>query len=415
MIFVQIASYRDPELLPTIIDCLAKAKYPRELRFGICWQRCEGDNSLSPLSNHKSFRILDVPWQQSRGLCWARSEIQRLYNGEEFTMQLDSHHRFEEHWDAKLVEYMGLTGSSKPILGSYAGVYDPRKAERGNSDPYAMVATGFSSHGTIPFVPKTIPNWQDLTRPVRARFVSGHFFFTLGKHCEEYRYDPILYFAGDEISLSIRSFTCGYDLFHPHRTLVWHEYTRKGRIKHWDDHTTVNKELVGAAWHERDLISKRRLRKLLREEENEEDLEGFDLGTERSHRDYELYAGIDFARRRLQQDTLYGLEPPCVFVDDQQWEEGFSSRRSFELKWDPSDIEECNDLQFLYVGLEDQNGKVIYRYDAPRDSDEARMKICRRNVELDLPNCVRPASLVIWPYSTSMGWMRKKVYNIHQA
>ena len=38
-IFVQIASYRDPELIPTIQDCIEKAKYPEDLTFGICWQR----------------------------------------------------------------------------------------------------------------------------------------------------------------------------------------------------------------------------------------------------------------------------------------------------------------------------------------------------------------------------------------
>ena len=30
-IFVQIASYRDPELLPTIRDCIDKAKHPEML------------------------------------------------------------------------------------------------------------------------------------------------------------------------------------------------------------------------------------------------------------------------------------------------------------------------------------------------------------------------------------------------
>ena len=37
-IFVQIASYRDPELVPTIKDCIAKAKHPERLTFGVCWQ-----------------------------------------------------------------------------------------------------------------------------------------------------------------------------------------------------------------------------------------------------------------------------------------------------------------------------------------------------------------------------------------
>ena len=43
-IFVQIASYRDPELVPTIRDCIAKAKHPERLTFGINWQRDENES-----------------------------------------------------------------------------------------------------------------------------------------------------------------------------------------------------------------------------------------------------------------------------------------------------------------------------------------------------------------------------------
>ena len=152
MIFIQIASYRDPELMPTITDCISKAKYPNDLRFGICWQRHESDQVLKPLFGHKQFRILDVPWHESSGLCWARSKIQGMYEGEAFTMQLDSHHRFCEHWDAKLMKFMALTESSKPLLTSYAGMYEPSSNKKLNDDPYAMVATRFSDHGTIPFL-----------------------------------------------------------------------------------------------------------------------------------------------------------------------------------------------------------------------------------------------------------------------
>ena len=62
-------------------------------------------------------------------------------------------------------------------------------------------------------------------------------------------------------------------------------------------------------WHERDVLSKRRLRKMLREEDNEEEIGIYGLGTARSHSDYERYAGIDFGRRLLQADTVKGVEP----------------------------------------------------------------------------------------------------------
>ena len=37
--------------------------------------------------------------------------------------------------------------------------------------------------------------------------------------------------------MTVRAFTHGYDLFYPHRVILWHEYTRNYRPKHWDDHT----------------------------------------------------------------------------------------------------------------------------------------------------------------------------------
>lgn len=408
MIYVQIAAYKDPELVPTIEDCLAKAKYKDDLTFGICWQREEDDHCLAPYADHPRFRIDRVPWQESTGLCWARARIQGMYEGETYTLQLDSHHRFEQDWDEKLIQYMELTGSAKPILTAYAGMYSPKTNQKLNTEPYKMVPDRFTPGGTILFRPHTIEGWRDLAQPVRARFVSGHFFFTLGAHCHEYKYDPNLYFAGDEISLAIRSFTLGYDLFHPHRTLIWHEYTREGRVKHWTDHTTENKSVVGLAWHERDVISKRRLRKMLREEQNDEDITGYDLGTVRSHRDYELYAGIDFAGRRLHKEAVQGVEPPCTYLDDTQWEASFMSDYEVVLQWDTAQIEKCDDYHFIYFGVEDESGNVLYRHDATPDSPEATLSVAKKQVAIR--SAYKPSKLVVWPVSKSRGWLKRVDY-----
>ena len=42
-IFIQIAAYRDPELVPTIKDCLKNADKPENLVFSIAWQHSEQD------------------------------------------------------------------------------------------------------------------------------------------------------------------------------------------------------------------------------------------------------------------------------------------------------------------------------------------------------------------------------------
>ena len=392
-IFVQIASYRDPELLPTIRDCIDKAKYPENLTFGICWQRDETE-TMGEFENDPRFRVLDYHWSKSKGLCWARSEIQKLWEGEDYTLQLDSHHRFLQDWDVELIEMMKLTGSEKPIITSYAGMYRPSTNELLNVEPYKMVASNFTPGGTILFRPNGIENWQTLEKPIPARFVSGHFFFTIGKHCEEYKYDPNIYFAGDEISLSIRSFTLGYDLFHPHKTVVWHEYTREGRTKHWTDFNTENLTtgVVEKPWWEMDNDSKRRLRHMLQEEDNNIDLGIYGLGDVRTHRDYELYAGINFKERRLHENTIKGVNPPIN--DDTDW---YSKQKEvYDLQLD---IPHTENFKFIYIGVEDEVGTVMYRQDLTEYQEKLIIKI---------ESYSKPHKWVYWVNDINGEWVNRR-------
>ena len=84
-IFVQIASYRDPQLLPTLRSMLENAKKPQNLRIGICRQYHPDDkfDSLEEFKGDKRFRVLDVIYTESKGVCWARNQVQQLYQNED--------------------------------------------------------------------------------------------------------------------------------------------------------------------------------------------------------------------------------------------------------------------------------------------------------------------------------------------
>ena len=129
-------------------------------------------------------------------------------------------------------------------------------------------------------------------------YVSGHFYFTLGKHIREYVYDPSLYFAGDEVSLATRSWTRGWDIFSPSEHVVWHNYTREDRVCHWSD-----QEISYGRLHKESL---RRLRQMLHREDNKLDLGICNLGTQRSLEDYEQITGIDFRQRILHKRAKKG-------------------------------------------------------------------------------------------------------------
>jgi P2-related tail formation protein len=61
-IFIQIASYRDPQLLVTLKDCIEKSKYPENLVFSIAWQHSVDDewDNLSEYANDSRFKIIDI-------------------------------------------------------------------------------------------------------------------------------------------------------------------------------------------------------------------------------------------------------------------------------------------------------------------------------------------------------------------
>ncbi len=248
MIFVQIASYRDPQLIPTVEDCIAKAKYPDQLSFGIARQHAPED-SIGPILRHQRIRVVDIPYQYSKGACWARNLINSiLYGGEEYTLMIDSHHRFVQDWDQILIDMLeSIPG--KAVLTTYAPSFNPETDERVNNQWIMQ----FDPKHSIDF-PLYRPAYSNHEAPLLTYCFSAHFAFTRGQFITDVPYDPELYFHGEEVTMAVRAFTHGYDLYHPHKVVLWHEYTRKNRTKHWDD----QKE-----WWQMDTLAKERVCKIL--------------------------------------------------------------------------------------------------------------------------------------------------------
>jgi len=319
-IFVQIASYRDPELVPTILDMFETATNPENLKICICWQHDDVEN-LDVISGHPNIHIIDIPYQQSKGACWARNLIQRHYNGERYTLQLDSHHRFVQGWDSILKEMYSQCvdmGSKKPVITTYVPSFDPfEQKENYETTPWRIDFNKFTTEGSLIFMPNPITDHDKLIRPIPARFYSAHFAFADGSFCEDVQHDPEYYFYGEEISISVRAFTNGYDLYHPHKVVAWHEYTRSARVKHWDDHD-LNKNLsvgVDKSWWDRDADSHCRNRVLFGMEDNLSVVirDKYNMGTVRTISEYERYAGINFKNRTVSIYTLSGKPAPTPY------------------------------------------------------------------------------------------------------
>ncbi|MFX0547077.1 GlcNAc-transferase family protein [Roseovarius sp. S1116L3] len=280
LIFVQIPAYRDPELLPTLRGLIETADSPELLRIVVVWQY--GIDELSVEKHLRAFpqvELVKVPARYSSGCNWARSQSQRRWNGEPYTLFLDSHHQFQDGWDTTLVawhEELRQLGVPRPILTGYMPPYG---SGRDREDTILDMNIHERFEGLIyRLVGHPVADTRQLSEPFPGRFASLHFLFADGRFNEDVPFDPDIYFFSDEAAISLRAYTHGYDLFQPHRIVGWHLYDRTTRGTHWNDHSDWPKQ------HQRSMI---RLRDLYRGE-----LRGdLGIGSQRSVADYEAYIG----------------------------------------------------------------------------------------------------------------------------
>ena len=126
-IYVAIASYRDPEISPTIADMYENATYPDNIRVGVCLQR---DKEKEPECGVISARmhqisVVELPYRASKGANWARGQALRMRQGEEYVLIIDSHMRFEKRWDEILLDMLERCPSEKPALSARLPNYNP--------------------------------------------------------------------------------------------------------------------------------------------------------------------------------------------------------------------------------------------------------------------------------------------------
>lgn len=443
-IFVQIASYRDPQLIPTLNDLISKASAPSNITAMVCWQHGPeqtlesfteegyelvgkekspehlGDFDVHVLTkNGATVKLMDVHYNKAKGACWARNAIQQHYADEKYTFQLDSHHRFAEGFDTILIDMIEALReeSPKPLITAYIPSFDPENdpAARATT-PWKMDFDRFIPEGAVFFLPSSIDDWKERDgKPMKARFYSAHFAFADGSFAVEVQHDPEYFFHGEEISIAVRAYTHGYDLYHPTVMVAWHEYTRKGRVKVWDDHTTTQKVkgMVDLDWVERNNICHARNRTLFGMDGHDPksiDFGKYGFGDKRTVLQYEQYAGISFAYRGVQQETLDRKEPPnsTVYENEEQWKDSFVRSNDIRICFSKSELAPIeDDYDFWYVGCHDADGNEIFRRDALPHEIKEYLKNDYLDFRLIFLSNLKPVTYTVWTHSATKGWLTK--------
>lgn len=370
-IFVQIASYRDKELPRTIENCLEQARHPERLIFGICWQYDEATMlDLDQWIGDERFRIEAFHYRESRGCCWARHRINRLYRDETYTLQIDAHMRFAPHWDERCIDMLRAIDHDKPVLTIYPPPYaiiggrEHRKTDRGIQRlKLAKLRRNLTA------VQSTTPA-EDANRPGKSPLLAAGMIFTLGRFCRDVEYDPQMYFEGEEMSLAVRAFTFGYNFYHPVEDVLWHYYKHDMPL-HWTDHPTTQ-----AARNE---IAMKRYRRLILG--RHEELGRYGLGPHRTLGEFEAYAGVNFRQHASRPRT------PVEF------------QRVINL--DTREIPKRDDYLYWMFCLLDEDEEAVYRCDI-KDRRILEKRINRVEIRTRLRD--RPVRYMLWPFSERDGY-----------
>lgn len=312
-IFVQIASYRDPECQWTVRDLFEKAAHPERISVGICWQFDPQEDAycfMAPNPYPERTRIIQHHWRDSKGVGWARAQTQKLWQGEEYTLQIDSHMRFESEWDNKLISMLGECNSKKPVLSTYPPGYTlthgsplvRQKLDRGFIN--VLRAEKFDQQKVLSVTNTRIDSEKSPSHPQPSPFLACGFLFAKSEIIKEAPYDPNFYFWGEEPALNARLWTNGWDIFYPNQTVVYHLYAYEGT---YDDFPSKTWALNSRNETLKKQSANRAKIFLGMKNGSIPEIERYGLGKERTLEEYQEWSGINFKERTISEQAKTGL------------------------------------------------------------------------------------------------------------
>lgn len=282
-IFISLAAFREHLLAPTLMSAIDQAENPHKLYFGAVVQNCFGldgtvcrtglqvigknaqgkdqvkmsdappdENGIETFCKNPKYkefcekghvRAIYVHDTDALGPATARYYASKLWGGEKYFMQMDSHLEFAKQWDRKYKEEVQLAKNyPKAILSAYPpGFSEFDNQFEGGSPGGRLCTCEFSQNGVENHIIRINQNGRtpkDAERPTQIAFIAAGFFFAHASFLQDVPFDPYVpwCFMGEEIALSMRAWTHGWNIYAPRKSLIAHQY-RPGRLglpKFWE-------------------------------------------------------------------------------------------------------------------------------------------------------------------------------------
>jgi hypothetical protein len=165
-------------------------------------------------------------YSKAKGVGSARYKCQKLYNGEKYYLQIDSHMRFIKNWDKIYIDMLNSCPYDKPILSTYPNAYWDDELED-KSYLNTKNVSAISIEGVDDNHITMRGNKGEYTQyklPREGIVLAAGQIFTLGQWIYDCPYNHLIPFKGEEDDLTMRSYSHGWKIYIPNVNVVWHLY-----------------------------------------------------------------------------------------------------------------------------------------------------------------------------------------------
>jgi [Skp1-protein]-hydroxyproline N-acetylglucosaminyltransferase len=258
-LFISLAAFREHLLGKSLMSAFNKAKHPDKLFFGIVVQNCYGidgticqtgvevignDKNGHPITSispkppdangidefcntpqYKKYcdsgqvRVIYIHDTDALGPQTARYYASKLWGGETYFMQMDAHLEFAPEWDKYYIdEAKASKNYPKTVLSAYPpGFQNYDGAYAGGTPGARLCNCQFSTSPVENHILRISMGGNtphDAPYPTQIPFIAAGFFFAHSSFLKDVPFDPYApwCFMGEEIALSVRSWTMGWNI-----------------------------------------------------------------------------------------------------------------------------------------------------------------------------------------------------------
>jgi hypothetical protein len=375
-IFLSVATYRDENCFNTVYNAYKQSQNPEKLFVGMvqqnchkecrsgvlanlsmvpvppdddCYEKfCETDLGKPICANHQ-LRVLNIDEPESLGPYAARYFTSKLWYGEQWFMQIDAHMTFATGWDAASVEMLNKAPSEKPILSHYPPGHTVDLNTKVHSPSSRLCGPIFACSDLESQIVRLegagVYEKAQGEYPAFAPFTAAGYFVAHSEFLREVPFDPFLpwIFMGEEIIMSSRLWTSGYDIFGPSRSVVGHMYVRRHKPKFWE---SVHRAFTNGVHNPLQAMVLDRVKYQLGYPEAARDMlkhksiltavEQYSMGTVRPLEDYLKIAGLNMTTK-LVTNTRWcegGYPPPGFEKYDEFFPMGMEKKEKDKKRTD---------------------------------------------------------------------------------